>query len=51
MSELRPFVLGVSLTVLADRIVDVEMFTWPALAIAVVCLIMGGVKYGRRLHS
>jgi hypothetical protein len=46
----RSFALGAAMTVLADRIIDVQLLTWPALAIALVCVVIGGVEYGRRLY-
>ena len=51
MIDLRAFVLGISLTVLADRIFDVQILTWPAWAAAFICFIIGGFVNGRRLHS
>ncbi len=50
MAELRAGALGVSVTILMDRVFDVQLLTWPALIVGIICLVSGGLKYGRRLH-
>jgi hypothetical protein len=47
----RSFVLGVSAAVLADRIIDIQFLTWPALIIGIIAIVIGGYSFGRRIHS
>lgn len=51
MKDLKPYALGAAFVVLADRIIDVQLLTIPALLIALFFLISEGIKYGRRLYS
>jgi len=48
---LRPYALGASAAVLADRVIDVQLLTWPAVIVIIACMIVGGFAYGRGLHS
>lgn len=51
MTRPGSFVLGVTATILADRLFDVQVLTWPALALAITFLLMRGYAYGRRLYT
>jgi hypothetical protein len=49
MKELRAYVVGAAFMVFADRIIDVQYLTYPALVIVTVLAIIEGVKYAKTL--
>lgn len=49
--KIRPYAVGASVTVLADRIIDVGMLEWLALPVIITCLAIGGMHIGRRLYA
>lgn len=50
--KIRPYALGAAVTVLLDRLIDVEMLDTTALAVIVAYVVIeGGVYLGRRIYS
>jgi hypothetical protein len=50
LRKMRPYALGASVTILADRIIDVGSLEYAAWAV-IVCLAIGGAYLGRRLYA
>lgn len=49
--KIRPYALGASVTVLLDRVIDVEMLDTTAVAVILAYIVIGGVYLGRRIYS
>jgi hypothetical protein len=51
LSKMRPYALGASVTILLDRVIDVEMLDTTAVVVILASIVIGGLRFGRRLYA